>query len=186
VERHGAVLLDAPVSGSVSVVEAGALTFMVGGDEAALDRARAVLEPLGGKVFHLGPVGAGSTMKVVVNAFLLGVNQALAEALVLAEKAGVPRQAAYDVFTAGAVSSPFVQYKRQAYLDPGGTPVAFMLELVAKDLRLAEDLADRVGARMDQLATNRAMAEEAVREGYGERDLSAIAALLREAPSAGA
>jgi 3-hydroxyisobutyrate dehydrogenase-like beta-hydroxyacid dehydrogenase len=179
VERHSAALLDAPVSGSVSVVEAGALTFMVGGDPAALDRVRPVLNSLGKKVFHLGAVGAGATMKIVVNAFLLGINQALAESLVLAERAGLSREAAYDVFAAGAVASPFVHYKRQAYLEPDSTPVAFMLDLVAKDLRLAEDLATHVAARMDQLSTNLAVAEEAVREGLGERDLSAIAVLLR-------
>jgi 3-hydroxyisobutyrate dehydrogenase/2-hydroxy-3-oxopropionate reductase len=175
VAARGAVLLDAPVSGSVSVAEAGRLTFMVGGDEAALERVRPVLGVLGGAVVRIGGPGAGATMKLVVNSVLLGLNQALAEGLVLAERAGVDRATAYDVLAAGAVGAPFVQYKRDAFLDPDGTAVAFTLDLVAKDLRLAAELAQRVGARADQLGVNRALAEEAVAAGHGGADLSAVA-----------
>jgi 3-hydroxyisobutyrate dehydrogenase/2-hydroxy-3-oxopropionate reductase len=180
VAQRGAVLLDAPVSGSVPVVERGELTFLVGGPAEALERARPVLDVLGTKVFHLGPLGSGAIMKLAVNAVVHGLNQALAEALVLAERAGVDREQAYDVFAASAVAAPFVHYKRNSYVDPDGTPVAFMLDLVAKDLALIEDLADEVGARMDQVSTNRQIVEEAVRKGYGARDLSALASLLRD------
>jgi 3-hydroxyisobutyrate dehydrogenase-like beta-hydroxyacid dehydrogenase len=180
VAARGATLLDTPVSGSVSVVESGALTVMVGGDAAALDGVRDVLAPLAAKVFHLGPAGAGATMKIVVNGLLMGLNQALAEAVVLAEKAGIARADAYDVFAASAVAAPFVQYKRQAYVEPENAPVAFMLDLVVKDLGLATDLARQVGARGDQLAVNLAVAQEAVARGLGGRDLSAVADLLRD------
>jgi 3-hydroxyisobutyrate dehydrogenase/2-hydroxy-3-oxopropionate reductase len=181
VRARGAELLDAPVSGSVSVVDSGALTVMVGGSPQALERVRGVLEPLASHVFPLGAVGAGATMKLVVNALLLGLNQALAEALVLAEKAGIPRADAYAVFESSAVAAPFVHYKRRAYLEPDAAPVAFMLQLVAKDLGLAAELAGQVGARVDQLAVNLDVAREAVAGGLGERDLSAIAVLLRQA-----
>jgi 3-hydroxyisobutyrate dehydrogenase/2-hydroxy-3-oxopropionate reductase len=175
----GGTLLDTPVSGSVSTVEAGGLAFMVGGDAAVLDRVRPVLQPLGDKVFHLGAVGAGAAMKLAVNGLLLALNQGVAEALVLAERAGIDRAAAYDVIASGAVGAPFVQYKRAAFLDPDGTGVAFLLDLAAKDLDLAAALARRVGARMDQLVANRAVIARAVEEGMGARDLSAIAVLLR-------
>jgi 3-hydroxyisobutyrate dehydrogenase-like beta-hydroxyacid dehydrogenase len=179
VQAHDAVLLDAPVSGSVPVVERGELTFMVGGDHEALRKARPVLDVLSARVFHLGPLGSGATMKLAVNAVVHALNQALSEALVLAEKAGVDRASAYEVFAASAIAAPFVHYKREAYLRPDETPVAFMLDLVAKDLALIEDLASEVGARMDQSRTNQAVVGEAVSKGYGARDLSAIAAMLR-------
>lgn len=181
VHARGADLLDAPVSGSVSMVDSGALTVMVGGSQQALERVGGVLGPLASRVFHLGGVGTGATMKLVVNALLLGLNQALAEALVLAEKAGIPRADAYAVFENSAVAAPFVHYKREAYLDPDAAPVAFMLQLVAKDLGLAAELADQVGARADQLGVNLDVAREAVAGGLAERDLSAIAVLLRQA-----
>jgi 3-hydroxyisobutyrate dehydrogenase-like beta-hydroxyacid dehydrogenase len=174
-----ATLLDAPVSGSVPIVERGELTFLVGGPAEAVERARPVLDVLGSKVFTLGPLGSGATMKLAVNAVVHGLNQALSEALVLAERAGVDRATAYEVFAASAVAAPFVHYKRNSFVDPEATPVAFMLELVAKDLALIEDLATEVGARMDQVSTNRRIVEESLREGYGSRDLSAIADLLR-------
>lgn len=176
----GAALLDTPVSGSVSTVEAGALLVMAGGDAAALERARPALEAIASRIVHLGPLGAGATMKLVVNAMVHALNGALAEALVLAEKAGLDRARAYDVIAASAVGAPFVAYKRDAYLSPERTPVAFALNLVAKDLALADALAARVAAPMPQLATNREVVQRAVAAGLGDADLSALATLLRQ------
>lgn len=181
VEAAGATLLDAPVSGSVPVVERGELTFMVGGDPAALDRVRPVLDVLSARVFHMGGQGSGATMKLVVNSVICGLNHALSEALVLAEKAGLARETVYDVFATSAVAAPFVQYKRSAFEHPEDTPVAFRLDLLAKDGALIAELAGRVGARMDQLAATREVIHEALKAGYGERDLSAVADFLREA-----
>lgn len=179
VSVRGAALLDAPVSGSVALVERGELTVLVGGDPAALERARPILATFGRRILHLGGQGAGSTMKLVVNSVIHGLNEAVAEALVLAERAGVDRAAAYDVLANSAVAAPFVQYKREAYLDPESGGVAFALDLVAKDLRLISDLAASVGARMAQRDANAAVVDEAVRAGLGARDMSAIAILLR-------
>jgi 3-hydroxyisobutyrate dehydrogenase/2-hydroxy-3-oxopropionate reductase len=179
VHGRSAMLLDAPVSGSVPVVERGELTFLVGGPAGAVDRAQAVFDALGTRVFHLGDVGAGAVMKLAVNSVVHGLNQALAEALVLAERAGVERAAAYEVFTASAVAAPYVLYKREAFERPQSTPVAFRLELVAKDLELIDALARASGARMEQLAVNRRLVGEALAAGLGDRDLSAIAELLR-------
>jgi 3-hydroxyisobutyrate dehydrogenase/2-hydroxy-3-oxopropionate reductase len=178
VER-GATLLDAPVSGSVPLVQRGELTILVGGDQAALERARPALESFARRIFHLGPLGAGATVKLAVNSIVHALNQAVAEALVLAERAGVDRAAAYEVFANGAAGAPYVQYKQEAFLHPDSTPVAFSLALVAKDLELITALADQVGARMDLLAAGRTVVQEALAAGFGDRDLSALAELLR-------
>ena len=175
----GANLIDTPVSGSVSTVEAGQLLVMAGGDPAALDKASPVLKAFASRIVHLGPLGAGATMKLVVNAMVHALNAALAEALVLAERAGVEREPAYDVIAASAVAAPFVAYKREAYLRPEEAPVAFALDLVAKDLALAEALAARVGAPMPQLSANREVVRRALEAGLGGADLSALATLHR-------
>lgn len=180
VEERGAALLDGPVSGSVSLVEAGELTVMVGGDAGAVERVRPVLDVLAARVFHVGDLGAGMTMKLAVNAVVHGLNQALSEALVLAERAGVAREKAYEVFAASAAAAPFVHYKRQAFEHPDQAPVAFSLDLVGKDLSLILDLAERVGAQMGQAETNRRIVEAAVSAGFGEQDLSALASFLRD------
>ena len=179
VDAAGAGFLDCPVSGSVSTVETGALTIMVGGDPDLLERVRPVLDTLAVRVIHVGGRGAGSATKLAVNGLVHGLNVALSEAIVLAERAGVDRATAYEVFASGAGGAPFVQYKREAYEHPDDVPVAFSLDLVAKDLELITALGDRVGAPMRQASTSLDIVSRAVDHGFGGRDLSAVAVFLR-------
>lgn len=181
VDATGAGFLDCPVSGSVSTAEAGALTIMVGGEAELLERVHPVLDALAARVIHVGDRGAGAATKLAVNDLVHGLNVALSEALVLAERAGVDRETAYEVFASGAGGAPFVQYKREAYEQPERAAVAFSLDLVAKDLELITRLGDRVGAPMRQAATSLDIVRRAIADGYGDRDLSSIAVWLREA-----
>ena len=183
VASGGATFLDAPVSGSVPVVEKGELTIMVGGDEAALERARPILDVLAAKVFHVGALGAGATVKLAVNALVHAIDVGLSEALVLAEKAGVDRSAAYDVFAAGAAAAPFVLYKRPAFEDPANAPLTFTLDLMAKDLDLILSLAKAVDAPMGQAERNRELVDRALAAGFAGRDMSAVAEYLRRSRS---
>ncbi len=179
VEARGASLLDAPVSGSVALVEQGKLAVMVGGQEAALEVVRPVFDALAAQTFHLGALGAGATVKLAVNALVHAINTAVCEALVLAERAGVDRALVYPVFMVGAVGAPFVHYKREAFLHPEAGQVAFSLDLVAKDLELILGLAARVGAPMSQGDANLAVTRAAIEAGLGGRDMSVIAEFLR-------
>ena len=179
VRAAGGAALDTPVSGSVSTVESGSLAILVGGASDDLDRARPVLDHLASRIFPLGPAGAGAAMKLAVNGVVHAINQAVSEALVVAESSGIARTFAYDVLAAGAAGAPFVQYKRAAFEDPEGAPVAFTLDLVAKDLDLLIALADRVGVPVDQARANRAAAGDAVTDGLGGADMSAMAVHLR-------
>jgi 3-hydroxyisobutyrate dehydrogenase-like beta-hydroxyacid dehydrogenase len=179
VRAAGGAHLDAPVSGSVPSVERGELAILAGGAAADLDRARPVLEHLASRIFHVGPAGAGAIVKLAVNGIVHAINQAVSEALVLAESAGVARSTAYDVFAASAAGAPFVQYKRAAFERPEGTPAAFTLDLVGKDLDLILDLARRSGVAMAQATTNRDAVAAAAAAGFGGRDMSAMAEYLR-------
>jgi 3-hydroxyisobutyrate dehydrogenase/2-hydroxy-3-oxopropionate reductase len=120
-------------------------------------------------------------VKLTVNSVLHGLNQALAEGLVLAERAGVARERAYEVFAASAIAAPFVHYKREAFEHPGQPPVAFSLDLVAKDLDLILALAGEAGASMEQAVTNREVVRAAVAAGLGDHHLSELAPYLRAA-----
>jgi 3-hydroxyisobutyrate dehydrogenase/2-hydroxy-3-oxopropionate reductase len=179
VDATGAGFVDCPVSGSVATVEAGQLTIMAGGDSDQIARAAPVLDALAAGVINVGPRGTGAVVKLAVNGLVHGLNLALAEALVLAEMAGVDRSTAYEVFAAGAGGAPFVHYKREAYLYPEAAPVAFSLDLVAKDLELITGLAQRVGAPMEQARTGLDIVRNAIAAGLGERDMSAAAIYLR-------
>jgi 3-hydroxyisobutyrate dehydrogenase/2-hydroxy-3-oxopropionate reductase len=184
IRRQDAGVLDAPVSGSVALAESGQLTLMVGGDPDDLERARPVLSAYGATIFHLGPLGTGAAMKLAVNTVIFGLNQALSEGLVLAERAGIERERAYDVLAASAVGAPYVGYKRAAFLDPDGTPVAFAADLAAKDLRLIAELADAVDLPLPQATTNLAVIDAVITAGGGERDFSTVASHLRESHTA--
>ena len=175
----GAGLLDAPVSGSVALAGSGGLTIMVGGEARDLERARPVLDALAKTVFHMGPLGSGAAMKLAVNAVIFGLNEALAEGLVLAEAAGIERHAAYDVLAASAVGAPYVGYKRAAFLEPETAPVAFALDLAAKDLTLIAELAREVGVPVPQAMANLEVISAASAGGRGDRDFSTVAEHLR-------
>lgn len=180
VRATGAGLLDAPVSGSVALATAGKLTLMVGGDATDLERARPVLDALAATIFHVGPLGRGAAMKLAVNAVIFGLNQSLAEALVLAEAAGISRELAYDILTVSAVGAPYVAYKRAAFLEPDTTPVGMSLALAEKDLRLIADFGERTGSPLPQTRTNLQGVEAAERTVGADADMSAVASHLRK------
>ena len=181
VAAAGCRFVDAPVSGSTAVASAGTLAIMAGGDAGDIETLRPVLEAMGSRLYHMGPVGSGATIKLVVNAIVYGLGQAVAEALVLAEESGITRESAYEVFTGSTIAAPFVHFREEAFLNPGAVPVAFRMVLAKKDLDLVHDLAESVGASMPQAGLNRSVLVEAIEAGFGARDMTAVAEYLRAA-----
>jgi 3-hydroxyisobutyrate dehydrogenase-like beta-hydroxyacid dehydrogenase len=178
-KRAGLTFLDAPVSGSVAAATDGLLTIMVGGPADAVDKVRPVLETMGNSVIRLGENGAGASMKLSVNTVVHLLNGAVSEALVLAERSGIDREAAYEVFRNSAVAAPFVHYRQAAFEHPDDTPVAFRLTLAAKDLRNALELADQVGAELPHAAGALRILTKAEEAGFADHDESAVAEYLR-------
>jgi 3-hydroxyisobutyrate dehydrogenase-like beta-hydroxyacid dehydrogenase len=177
----GSRLLDAPVSGSIAMATDGTLTLMVGGDAEMLERVRPVLDALGARVFHVGPVGTGAVMKLAVNTVVYGLNGALSEGLVLAERAGIARDRAYEVFASSAVAAPFVHYRRALFERPGEGPVGITMTLAAKDLELILELAEVAAYAMPQAELNLDVLRRAIADGFGEDDVTAVAQMLRRA-----
>jgi 3-hydroxyisobutyrate dehydrogenase-like beta-hydroxyacid dehydrogenase len=176
---QGVELVDAPVSGSVPAATDGTLTVMVGGTETAFAQALPVLEAMSRRIIHVGPAGAGAALKVCINAVLFTLNAGLSEALVLAERAGVGREQAYDVLLESVVAAPYLRYKQAAFLSPDTAPVAFSLDLVAKDAALASILAAELGANVPVLRAVADEVDDARSDGRGGQDMSAIASYLR-------
>ena len=137
---QGVSVLDAPVSWSTVQAEQGQLVIFVGGEEDVYQRCQSILAVLGSKTFYLGPSGAGATMKLCVNTLLgLGV-QALAEAIALGVKAGLPRERFLQVLGETAVVSPSQKSKLEnARKDD--YPAAFALRLMFKDFGLIVETA---------------------------------------------
>ena len=148
---RGVSLLDVPVSGSTTAAEQGSLTLLCGGDEEAFHAAEAVFTAIGRQHFYLGPSGSGNTMKLVVNT-LLGVGmQAIAEAVVLGEKAGLDRQRLFDVLSKTAVIAPAHLGKLTKAEEYDYRP-EFAIGLMNKDFRLILDTAAAVRAPMPTTA----------------------------------
>jgi 3-hydroxyisobutyrate dehydrogenase len=177
--RRGVDLLDAPVSGSVSTAEAGQLTAIVGGDEQAYARVRPVLDAMTKRHMRLGPSGSGAAMKLALNGVVAATNESIAEAIVLAERYGVARERAYDALAEAIVASPFVHYKRDAFLRPETEPVAFAVELMRKDVRLALALAESLKLELPVVAAAAEMLARASAAGLDEADFSRVADVLR-------
>jgi len=136
--------LDAPVSGGTVRAEEGTLTTMVGGDASDLERARTVLEGFSQYIFHLGPVGAGSTAKMV-NQILVYCNLAASvEAMTLCRKAGADPQAVYDVICTAMGSSAIFAARVPKIID-GSYQSGGSLRIALKDLGIVEDTARDLG-----------------------------------------
>jgi 3-hydroxyisobutyrate dehydrogenase len=167
--ERGIGFVDAPVSGGTNGAEAGTLAVMVGGDAAEFARARPVLERFGGRIEHVGPVGAGHALKSVNNA-LLAVNiLAAGQGLAALVKAGVPAATALQVVNASSGRSFVTESLIPERVLTGAWPVTFRLALLAKDVGIARGLLrdtgvegpllDQAGELMDRARA--ALGEEA-------------------------
>jgi 3-hydroxyisobutyrate dehydrogenase-like beta-hydroxyacid dehydrogenase len=177
-KKQGVHVIDAPVSGSVPQVDAGSLVIFVGGEQETYQASKPILDVLGTKHFYMGTSGTGVTMKLVVNA-LLGLSlQAIAEALVLGEKAGLERTQLIDVLKETSIVSP----RQKTALENAGRreyPANFPLPLMFKDFGLILRLASELAAPMP--ATAAAQQVYALAQARGvEDDVAAIIAVMEE------
>jgi 3-hydroxyisobutyrate dehydrogenase-like beta-hydroxyacid dehydrogenase len=171
-------VLDAAVSGSVPQVEQGKLVIFVGGDRQTFDQCKPLLEVLG-KGFYMGDSGTGTTMKLVVNTLLgLGM-QALAEAIAMGEKAGLPKGLLLEVLDQTAVLTP----GQKAKLDnvkAGEYPAAFALSLMQKDFALVLGQAYDGSVAMPATAAAEQMYTAAMARGLGHADFSVMIKYMEE------
>ena len=140
---RGVQMLDAPVSGGDTGAKAGTLSIMVGGDAAALERCRPILEAMGKTITHCGPSGAGQTVKLCNQVAIAGALLGVCEALALAEKSGVDAERMLEAISAGAAGSWQLSNLGPRIAARDFAP-GFMIRLMQKDLRLALEAADDV------------------------------------------
>jgi 3-hydroxyisobutyrate dehydrogenase-like beta-hydroxyacid dehydrogenase len=173
---QGADFLDAPVFGSRPEAEAGALCLLVGGEAAVLERVAKVLEPLGTPV-HMGGVGAGAAMSLVGSLIVCLQLEALSEALVLAERAGLDARKALDVIQRSDFSSPLFGGLAGGIVERDFRPV-FALKHLQKDADLIAALAEELGVPVPGAALVREMIKVAVGRGSGDENASALVKAL--------
>jgi len=168
VAAAGAAYMDAPLGRTPSHGRDGKLNIMAAGERAAFDKVKPVLDDLGENVFHLGPLGAGHTLKLINNFFAMTTACAMSEAFAMADKAGIDRQQLYDVMSAGPLKSGMMDWIRAQAIDRE-ILLAFSVANGSKDVSyytiMAHDLG--VDSAMSSCAANAlAAAKDA---GWGER-----------------
>jgi 3-hydroxyisobutyrate dehydrogenase len=171
---QGNELLDAPVTGTKPHAAAGELLFLVGGSDAALERARPVLAAMSRDIVHVGPPGSGSLIKLVNN-FMCGVQAAsLAEAIAMIEKGGLDYDRAVDILISGAPGSPLIRTLVGRIASGDFTP-NFELRLMMKDLTYASKEGGALGVQLTTADAAREVFRVAAAAGYAADDIAAVA-----------
>lgn len=173
VAEKGAALLDAPVSGSTVTIAQGQLSFIVGGDAAALERIRPYLLAIGPTITHVGALGLAVTMKIAVN-LSIGVQMlAFSESVLLAEKSGIPREKAVEAILKGVTASPMLKYRGPFVLDMPDEAL-FNVVLMQKDMRLALEQGRAVGVPLPATGLVHELLTGARGLGLAEKDFAAV------------
>jgi 3-hydroxyisobutyrate dehydrogenase len=179
-QKPGVLFVDAPVSGSKGPAEQGQLLILASGPDAAAARLGAVFGILGRKTVWLGPVGQGSLMKVVVNAYMSILIEGVAETLELADRLGIGHQQLAEVIEGGPLDAPIADAKLHK-MDRGDYAPEFPLEWALKDVDLAIGAAG--GQAPPLLAALSGQWHAAVAAGHGRQDISAARLALASAHS---
>jgi 2-hydroxy-3-oxopropionate reductase len=178
-ERRNVSMLDAPVSGGERGAIEGTLSIMVGGSAAALDRGRPFLEVMGSNVVHVGPAGAGQVAKACNQLVVAATIQAVAEALLLAKKAGVDPAKVREALLGGFAGSKILEVHGQRMLADDFTP-GFRSVLHRKDARIVRQTAEEVGSPVPLFEIAAQGLERLVEVGRGELDHAALVTLLED------
>lgn len=179
--EQGVDMVDAPVGRQSQHAIEGKLLIMAGGTDAAIARARPVLEKMGDTIIHCGPVGCGARMKVVNNYMSITLNATTAEALTLAEASGLDPELARKVMLGTAAGQGHMGSTYPAKVLKGDLTPGFMIDLANKDLGLALDLARSLGVSVATGEQAREAYTTAQKKGRGREDWTAIYAMAREA-----
>jgi 3-hydroxyisobutyrate dehydrogenase-like beta-hydroxyacid dehydrogenase len=177
VAARGAQMLDAPVSGSVTTLEEGKLSFMVGGDRQVLEKARPILEAIGPKVTHVGANGLAAAMKIATNLSLAVQMLAFSEGVLLAEKSGIPRETAVEVLLNSVMASPMVKY-RGPFVLKMPDEAWFDVNMAQKDVLLALEMGLQLDVPLPTTAIANQMLTAARAMGLADKDFAILFEVL--------
>jgi 3-hydroxyisobutyrate dehydrogenase-like beta-hydroxyacid dehydrogenase len=176
----GATMLDAPVSGSITTLEAGELAIMVGGDPGAFERIEPVLAAIGPKVTRVGANGQALEMKLAINLALVVQVIGFCEGVALAERTGIARETAVDAMLKSVVSSPVLSYRGPFILEGRMPDEAFAnVDLQQKDLMLALEIGRRLGVPLPTAAASNELLNACRGLGIGHHDFVVVYEVYR-------
>jgi 2-hydroxymethylglutarate dehydrogenase len=172
------IYLDAPISGGVKGAADGTLTFMVGGDPAAVEKAEPLMKAMGPNIYKVGPVGSGRSVKTL-NQIIAAVNTLiLCETVVLGKKTGVSPQTIFDVLGKSSANSFHMQTKMPQFIIPGRFEGGFRIDLMVKDLEIAMQASKDLQTPMMITGLANQLYKAAAGSGYGGKDTSSMVNFL--------
>ncbi len=177
-EKHEASFLDSPVSGGIEGARNGTLAMMVGGDAQVLGRVMPVLEAMGERIIHMGPVGSGQNAKAVNQIMAAGINEAVTEALAFGEYQGLDMDRLIEVVSNGAAGNWFLQHRGVSMTQDSFAP-GFKLKLHHKDLKICQQAAWKSNCCSGVVDRILEDYETLMEQGYGDEDISALYRLKR-------
>ncbi len=175
----GISYVDAPMTGSKIGAANGTLIFMVGGEDATIQRLNPLFAAMGKKIFRMGETGKGQATKLAMNLQIALIFEGVAEALTLATKLGVDAKQLFSLIDATMVRSGVVEYKAPFILQRDFTP-NFPLRLMHKDIRLALEAAKEARVKLPALETVEEIYEMATEDGHSDLDYAATLTLLEK------
>ena len=178
VRERGSQMLDAPVSGSAVTLDAGQLSVMVGGEYEVYEAMKPILLDIGPTVDYVGENGLAATMKVAVNLSLPIQILSFCESLLLAEKSGIPREAAMTALLNSVVASPALKYRFPLAVDPPDEPL-FDVTMIQKDLMLALDMGRDLEVPMPTSAITNEYLNVCRAQGFSDQDFAILYTVMR-------
>jgi 3-hydroxyisobutyrate dehydrogenase-like beta-hydroxyacid dehydrogenase len=179
VQETGAEMVDAPVSGSVSTLEEGRLSIMVGGNEETFRRVEPILLDIGPKVTRVGDNGQALLLKIAINLSLHVQMVAFCEGLLLAEKDGIDREVALDVMLGSVIASPMLKYRAPFILDLPDE-AWFNVNMMQKDMLLALEAGRQLDVPMPTTAITNELLTAARAMGLEHNDFAVVYEVLAE------
>jgi 3-hydroxyisobutyrate dehydrogenase-like beta-hydroxyacid dehydrogenase len=179
VHSRGVSYIDAPMTGSKAGAESGTLIFIIGGEEAAIDRIKPLLAAMGKKIFRMGETGKGQAAKLAMNLQIAMIYEGFAEALTLAAKLGLDAETLIPLVQASMVNSGVVDYKAPFVLNRDFSP-NFPLRLMLKDIRLTLEAAKEARVKLPGLETVEEIYDMSAEDGNADLDYAATLTLLEK------
>src|SRR5919205_411482 len=171
--EHGVYYVDAPVLGTKEPAEQGHLIVLASGPEEVREQCEPVFDAIGSQTYWLGPAGAGSSLKLVTNSWIVGLLGALAETVALARAIDVDPARFLEVIEGGPLGLPYAQMKGQMMIEKE-FPTSFSANLARKDASLVFDAARAGGLRLPISEAAATHFDETIDAGHGEEDVAAV------------
>lgn len=180
---RGVGYIDAPVTGGTEGAQAGTLSVLIGGATADVERARPLLELVGSRLTHFGAVGSGQQVKALNQVLVAGSYAAVAEAMALGARLGLPLEQVREALRHGAAGSWALEH-RAGHMLRDEYPLGFRLALHRKDLAIAQATAAEAGLELPVTDRVAAMEDALIAAGHGDADVSVLARWFQEPPGA--